>query len=84
MTHALKAWPEYFRAVEEGAKTFEIRKDDRFFKLGETILLQEWDDVQEKYTGKELKKVISYILRDCSKFGLKTGFVILGLKEEIY
>ena len=27
--HRLKAWPEFYRAVRDKIKTFEIRKDDR-------------------------------------------------------
>jgi len=46
MTHALKTWPEYFQAVAERGKTFEVRKADRPFKVGETLLLQEWDNVK--------------------------------------
>ena len=82
MTHALKTWPEYFKAIDSGEKTFELRKDDRPFKVGDTILLQEFDPKEEKYSGKEMYMSISYILRDAVKFGLKAGFVIIGLKEQ--
>lgn len=81
MTHALKTWPEYFKAIESGEKTFELRKDDRPFKVGDTILLQEYSPESESYTGKEQSMTIGYILRDAVKFGLKSGFVIIGLKE---
>lgn len=84
MTHALKTWPVHFEAIESGIKNYEIRKDDRPFKVGETLLLQEWNNEKKEYTGKEIKKVISHILRDAPEFGLKNGFAILGLKEETY
>lgn len=79
MTHALKCWPEYFKALDNGTKSFELRKDDRPFHTEDKIILQEYDPKTEKYTGEELTFRISYILRDASKFGLKPGFCILGL-----
>lgn len=80
MTHALKCWPEYFKALDNGEKTFEIRKDDRPFEVGDKIMLQEYNTATEKYTGEELTFSISYIMRDKPKFGLKIGYCILGLK----
>lgn len=53
MRHNLKTWPEYFQAVIDGKKTFEIRKNDRDFKVGNELLLQEYDPEQETYTGRQ-------------------------------
>ena len=41
-THELKIRPEYFKAVVLGDKMFEIRKNDRDFKVGDIIVLHEW------------------------------------------
>lgn len=84
MTHALKTWTEYYKAVESGEKTFEIRKFDRQFKVGETLLLQEWDNQKQEYTGKETSRRITYILSNGESFGLATGFCIMGIKEIEY
>lgn len=81
MTHALKTWKEFYQAVESGIKPFEIRKDDRPFKVGDTLLLQEWDVVKEEYTGKETERRITFILRGAEMFGLKDGFIIMGMEE---
>jgi hypothetical protein len=81
MTHALKTWPEYFSAIEQGTKTFELRKDDRPFQIGDKLLLQEWEPASKAYTGGETIRIIDYILRDAVEFGLRKGFVIIGFKE---
>jgi len=81
MTHALKTWPEFFEAVAERGKTFEVRLFDRPFKVGETLLLQEFDPSTGQYTGDELERVITYILEG-GKFGIEAGYVVMGLKEK--
>lgn len=37
--HTLKLNDRYFDAVANGIKTFEIRKDDRGFRVGDTLVL---------------------------------------------
>lgn len=83
MTHALKTWPEYFAAVAERGKSFEVRKFDRPFKVGETLLLQEWNPVSGEYTGDELERTITYILEG-GQFGIQEGYVVMGIKEREY
>ena len=43
MTHHLKILPCYFREVASGNKTFELRKNDRDFKSGDSLILQEYN-----------------------------------------
>lgn len=81
MTHALKTWPEYFKLIEAGTKTFELRKDDRPFGMGDDIILQEWDPDKKEYTGKEMSFIIGYIYRG-TEFGMKKGYCIISLKPQ--
>ncbi|MCX7610250.1 MAG: DUF3850 domain-containing protein [Ignavibacterium sp.] len=37
--HKLKIYPEFFKEVCSGKKTFEIRKNDRGFQVGDILLL---------------------------------------------
>lgn len=53
--HELKILPEYFVVVANGTKTFEVRKDDRLFEVGDILCLREFDG--QKYTGREVKAV---------------------------
>lgn len=77
MIHDLKILPIYFEAVALGIKTFEVRKDDRPYQVGDTLLLREYGNGE--FTGKKLKAKVTYILRD-SVF-CKDGYCIMGIKE---
>ena len=71
-----KILPEYFRSVVNGTKKFEIREDEDGLQICDVLILREWDG--EKYTGREIKKDIDYVLRDVPEYGLMPGYVILG------
>ena len=63
--HVLKIHPEYFRAVKIGEKRFEVRKDDgRNFKVGDILVLQEYDAETGTYTGNKVQVKITYIMSD--------------------
>lgn len=75
--HELKISPKYFEDVKANKKNFELRKDDRDFKVGDFITLREYDNGQ--YTDREIKNIpIGYILRNVPEYGLKEGYCILG------
>lgn len=78
MIHELKTLPEYFEAILEGKKLFEIRKDDRPFRVGDILALNEYDDVAKGYNGRSCLVYVDYILRD--KEYCKSGFVCMSIK----
>lgn len=78
-THALKTLPGFFSDIVKGTKTFEVRKNDRNFKMGDKLLLQEF--LPDKgYTGEEWEGEITYLLNHPDY--CKKGFVIMGIKEK--
>lgn len=78
--HELKIVPEYFRAVKEGKKKFEIRKNDRNLKVGEYIDLREYSG-DKGYTGNRLcLKIVYMIESDWFPQGLKDGYCVLGIE----
>lgn len=81
MRHELKTWPEAFDAVAGGRKTWEIRLDDRGFKLGDTVVLCRYDpDLRGgQYTGERCQKRVGFMLRG-PDFGIPSGFVIFTLE----
>jgi len=62
VAHELKIWPEYFENVYYGYKRFEVRKNDRVFKVGDDVRLREWDPKTESYTGEYVDVRITYVL----------------------
>lgn len=79
MIHALKTLPEYFEAVRQNKKTFELRKNDRDFQVGDYLALNEWDG--EKYTGRSLLVRVLYILDPNEVMTCAGGYVIMGISE---
>jgi hypothetical protein len=79
-THRLKTWSKYFWEVVEGNKTFELRKNDRDFKVGDNLLLEDYDEKKQIYSFNTLLVKITYML-DGGNFGLEEGYVILGIKK---
>jgi hypothetical protein len=79
MIHKLKIRPEFFEAVLQDQKRVEIRKDDRGFKVGHYLLLQEWDPEQESYTGREVVRRITHIMKGFE--GLQPRYVALSLAD---
>lgn len=72
--HELKILPEYFEAVVSGNKRFEIRKNDRNYKKGDILRLNEYQDGQ--YTGDVHVAEITYI----TDYAQQDGYVVLGIK----
>lgn len=75
--HDLKTWPQYFEAVESGVKTFELRKDDRPFAEGDILLLREFDPEGEKYTGRYVYTLVTYLARGGA---IPRGYCVMAIK----
>lgn len=78
-THLIKTWTEYFEAVKNGTKTFELRKDDRNYQVGDLLCLMDYDSKKDVFSGERLWKEITYKLEG-GNFGLEKGFCVLGIK----
>lgn len=78
--HELKTRCEYFQAVFDGKKPFEVRKDDRNYQTGDWLMLREWDHGRCEYTGMWLQCYVTYKLAG-GAFGVEEGYCVLGLSE---
>lgn len=77
MVHLLKIKPEYFRAVDDGTKTFEVRKNDRDYRAKDYIVLREWDG--QEYTGRMVYCRIKYLLTNPEY--VADGYVIFSIDK---
>lgn len=85
--HTLKIVPTFFDAVKNGIKTFEIRKCDRNYAVGDTLHLREYDsdlitDVDaERFTGRRTDAVITYIVthQDFPQ-GIAEGYCVMAIE----
>lgn len=90
MRHVLKTHPAMFRAVRDGRKNFEVRKDDRAFQAGDTVELKfhdpettpfpapAWPSDDDKLLPLERK--ITFVMRG-GQYGVEPGYVVLALTD---
>jgi len=58
-----KIWPGYPDKIISGEKTFEMRLADFDCEEGDILVLREWDPEKKKYTGREIEKNVTYVLK---------------------
>lgn len=83
--HELKTDPEPFGASLRGDKQYEIRLNDRGFRVCDMLVLRETEHSGEEmrngapllYTGRVLSRIVTEVR---SGYGLMDGWVILGVK----
>lgn len=85
--HVLRSWTMFFNGILDGTRTSDIRKtDDRHFLVGDYLLLQEYDPVEECYTGREQRVQITYIQQNksnpcaISHLAIADGYAVLSIK----
>lgn len=79
MTHQLKTWPQYFEAVRDGIKTFEIRKKDRPFAVGDVLTLMEYSPESCTYSGREIDVRVTYEI-STGPFAFP-GYVVMAIER---
>lgn len=76
--HHLKTVQPFFDEVKKGTKTFEHRRNDRDFQIGDEVYLQEYDMMHNSFSGEEVRVLITYVLTD--RAGLDDAFCIFSFK----
>jgi len=82
MLHELKTWPSAFSAVLASIKTHEVRINDRDFKVGDLLNLQEYDIGKTAYTGRFLVVEVTYITPG-GTFGVPDDMVVMSIQKPI-
>lgn len=78
MNHVLKLQPRFAEAVKEGRKTFEVRKDDRDYKVGDTLT---FTDLDGKPYGMPAYEVTYKLPREDFPAGLSDGYCVLSIEK---
>lgn len=76
MVHELKISPNYFEKVVSKEKSFEVRYNNRNFRVGDILKLMEY--TEGSYTGRSVYAKVTYILQDFK--GLQPNYVVLSIE----
>jgi ribosomal protein S17 len=73
-----KCWPELFEKILKGEKKADIRLADFDLKLGDILVLEEYNPKTKQYTGRTLKKEVKNI----NKINLNEFWTSEQIKEK--
>lgn len=73
--HSIRLAKTYFNDVASGKKSFELRKNDRGYKVGDMLEMLEFADGRN--TGRIIQAEVAYMLEGYT--GLEEGYCILGI-----
>ena len=86
--HELKILHKYLLDVDLGNKTFELRKNDRDYQVGDLIRfidIREDDSTAKNQIEPNIDENtlyrITYVLKDVEKYGLDRDYCILAIKK---
>ena len=74
--HEIKIAAMYYEDVVSGRKRFELRKNDRGYKVGDMLKMLEF--TAGEFTGRIINAKIVYMLEEYT--GLQEGYCILGIE----
>nr|WP_305961298.1 MULTISPECIES: DUF3850 domain-containing protein [unclassified Pantoea] len=72
----MKIWPEHYQDVISGMKRAELRKNDRDYSVGDSLMLKEYQPKNGNFTGSEVHVVVTHIT-DVSDW--LPGYVMLSV-----
>jgi len=81
MIHEIKTWPSQFEKILSMAKTHEVRKFDRPYKIGDTLRLREWNPTTQFHTRRFVDVIVTDITHPKS-FGLPSGLCVMSVRRE--
>lgn len=81
MLHELKTHPDQFDDIAKRCiKHFEYRKNDRNFKIGDSLWLRKYNnDLKYYYQGESITVRITHIIYG-PNFGIPDGYCIMSIK----
>ncbi len=58
-----KVWIDYFDKIIGGKKNFELRLADFECKVGDVLVLREWNPETKSFTGRAIEKEVTFVFR---------------------
>lgn len=80
--HLVKLWPIFYDPIANGELTGCLRKDDRGFKVGDGLVMQEFLPTIKQFTKRFIEARITFIIRHQDLPDVPEGYCILSLKVE--
>ena len=62
VTYKLRTYNPYFTDSWEGRKSFDIRQNKRNYKVGDILILQEYDPLLKWWSEKEMECIVLLVL----------------------
>ena len=81
IVHHLKILPTYYHETVTGKKKSQLRKNDRDYRIGDTLCLHEWDEELQIFTGPQANVLVTDKIEDCE--GLMPGYCILSVEQKL-
>lgn len=84
--HYVKSWPQFYQPILNGTRTSDIRsKKDRTFKIGDKLVLEEYDPFKGSYTGRKQMVEVTHIISNetpcaLSSVVLDNDYAVLSIK----
>lgn len=81
MEHELKCNTEYFSRIAMGQKTFEIRKNDRDYQVGDKLILREYDPKTGWPDHGAVETLVAKVVY-LTSYEQKDGYVVMGIEVQ--
>lgn len=79
--HNLKCDPEPFAAVKAGDKTHEVRVNDRNYRVGDVLRLNEYDRGTLLFSSDFWEGVVTHVT---TGYGLPHGLVVMSMRPIVW
>jgi hypothetical protein len=85
--YKVKSWTHFFEAIVDGKKLHDMRDlKDRDYRVGDTLIMQDYDPVKGSYSGRECPVEITYITSNETPCAFSSGalhkdYCILSIKK---
>lgn len=76
--HKIKVDPLYSKSIRDGCKTFEIRENDRDYRVGDFVVMEEYCPSSKKYLNSD-RPIVGKIQYQ-TNYAQKEGWVVFSVE----